>query len=144
MDNETGSADGSPPVDGANNATASNNDAKARRSAPLTQERIDLLNAIGFTWTIRSRDSMGESWNQRLLELRQFKQQYGHCLVPSRYEANPELGIWVRDLPFRGCLPSCFAWHLRLCFSLCFSGWNAANPISSVHEIQGDRRPGIH
>lgn len=48
--------------------------AKARRSAPLTQERIDLLNAIGFTWTIRSRDSLGESWNQRLHELRQFKQ----------------------------------------------------------------------
>lgn len=68
---------------------------KARRSAPLTQERIDLLNAIGFTWTIRSRDSLGESWNQRLQELRHFKFQHGHCLVPSRYELNPELGIWV-------------------------------------------------
>jgi hypothetical protein len=68
---------------------------KPRRSAPLTQERIDLLNAIGFTWTIRSRDSLGESWNQRLQGLKDFKAEHGHCLVPSRYEPNPELGIWV-------------------------------------------------
>lgn len=69
--------------------------AKPRRSAPLTQERIDLLNDIGFTWTIRSRDSLGESWNQRLEELKAYKQRECHCLVPSRYTPNPELGIWV-------------------------------------------------
>jgi hypothetical protein len=67
---------------------------KPRRSAPLTQERINLLNALGFTWTIRSRDSLGESWNQRLEELRQYKDEHGTCLVPSRYPNNPELGIW--------------------------------------------------
>jgi hypothetical protein len=50
---------------------------KPRRSAPLTPERIDLLNEIGFTWTIRSRDSLGESWNQRLEELKEFKAQNG-------------------------------------------------------------------
>jgi hypothetical protein len=69
--------------------------AKPRRSAPLTQDRIDLLNDIGFTWTIRSRDSLGESWNQRLEELKAYKQREEHCLVPSRYTPNPELGIWV-------------------------------------------------
>jgi len=63
-------SEGIQPAESENNAGG----AKARRSAPLTQERIDLLNAIGFTWTIRSRDSLGESWNQRLHELRQFKQ----------------------------------------------------------------------
>lgn len=84
-----------PAAEGAAQAGDSATNSKARRSAPLTQERIDLLNSLGFVWTIRSRDSLGESWNQRLHELRQFKQQYGHCLVPSRYDANPELGIWV-------------------------------------------------
>ena len=69
--------------------------AKGRRPAPLTQERVNLLNALGFTWTIRSRDALGESWNQRFQELRQYKQQNGHCQVPSRYDKNPELGIWV-------------------------------------------------
>eukprot|EP00980_Cylindrotheca_fusiformis_P006910 scaffold1442_cov128-Cylindrotheca_fusiformis.AAC.31 len=69
--------------------------AKARRSAPLTEERIGLLNDIGFTWTIRSRDTFGESWNQRFEELKEFKRIHGHCLVPSRYSESPELGVWV-------------------------------------------------
>lgn len=68
---------------------------KPRRAAPLTQERIDRLNDLGFTWTLRNRDSLGESWNQRLDELKQYKEQFGDCLVPSRYLPNPELGIWV-------------------------------------------------
>ena len=50
------------------------------RLTPLTQERIKLLNDLGFTWTIRSRDSLGESWNQRLQELREYKAVHGNCL----------------------------------------------------------------
>lgn len=65
------------------------------RAVPLTQERIDLLNELGFTWTIRSRDTLGESWFQRLQELKAFKNKYGHCLVPSRYNEAPGLGTWV-------------------------------------------------
>ena len=70
-------------------------DDKRRGAVPLTQDRIDLLNDLGFTWTIRSRDSMGESWNQRFEELKQFKEEFGNCHVPTRYLPNPELGIWV-------------------------------------------------
>jgi hypothetical protein len=66
-----------------------------RKSVPLTKERIDLLNELDFTWTIRSRDSFGESWHQRLEELKAYKKEHGNCLVPSRYPPNPELGIWV-------------------------------------------------
>jgi hypothetical protein len=57
--------------------------------APLTQERIDLLNQLGFTWTIRSRDSLGESWNQRLQELREYKKIHGNCL--GKFLAGPLL-----------------------------------------------------
>jgi hypothetical protein len=53
----------------------------ARRAAPLTQDRIELLNKLGFTWTIRSRDSLGESWNLRLEELKKFKERHGVRLV---------------------------------------------------------------
>ena len=67
-------------------------ESKPGRSAPLTPERVNLLNELGFTWTIRSRDSLGESWNQRLEELKAYKNQHGDCLVPSRYPPNPELG----------------------------------------------------
>eukprot|EP00529_Nitzschia_sp_RCC80_P008070 CAMPEP_0113486452 /NCGR_PEP_ID=MMETSP0014_2-20120614/25004_1 /TAXON_ID=2857 /ORGANISM="Nitzschia sp." /LENGTH=1315 /DNA_ID=CAMNT_0000380125 /DNA_START=307 /DNA_END=4254 /DNA_ORIENTATION=+ /assembly_acc=CAM_ASM_000159 len=65
------------------------------RAAPFTQERIDLLNEIGFSFSIRSRESLGESWFQRLQELKAFKEKYGHCLVPSRYTEAPGLGTWV-------------------------------------------------
>ena len=75
--------------------TSAVDDDKPKRATPLTQERIDLLNALGFTWTLRSRDSLGESWNQRLEELKQYKERYGTCLVPTRYLPNPELGMWV-------------------------------------------------
>jgi hypothetical protein len=85
----------SPNNDNPTGTDAGDATPKLRRPAPLTPERVDLLNFLGFTWTIRSRDALGESWNQRFQELRQFKQEHGHCLVPSRYDKNPELGIWV-------------------------------------------------
>ncbi|CAJ1957843.1 unnamed protein product [Cylindrotheca closterium] len=68
---------------------------KGRRSTSLTPERIGLLNDLSFTWTIRSRDTFGESWNQRYEDLKEFKRIHGHCNVPSKYAENPELGIWV-------------------------------------------------
>lgn len=70
-------------------------DSTQGRSAALTQQRIDLLNDLGFTWAVRSRDTLGESWSQRLLELQEYKKQHGDCLVPVRYQPNPELGVWV-------------------------------------------------
>lgn len=68
---------------------------KGRRATSLTPERIGLLNDLGFTWTIRSRDTFGESWNQRFEDLKEFKRIHGHCNVPSKYAENPELGVWV-------------------------------------------------
>jgi hypothetical protein len=47
-------------------------DSKPRRST-LTQERIDLLNDLDFTWTIRSKDSLGETWNMRYQELKEVR-----------------------------------------------------------------------
>jgi hypothetical protein len=68
---------------------------RPKRSAPLTQERIDLLNIIGFTWTIRSRDSLGESWNQRFEELKEFKAREGVCCVASHVSLSNPLVFWV-------------------------------------------------
>ena len=64
-------------------------------SSRLSQKRINLLNQLGFAWALRSRDTLGESWEQKLRELKNFRTLYGHCRVPSRYPPNPELGIWV-------------------------------------------------
>lgn len=35
-------------------------------------------------------------WDQRLEELKGFKQDHGHCNVPYKYIPNPPLGHWVR------------------------------------------------
>lgn len=35
------------------------------------------------------------TWNQRLAELRQFRELHGHTNVPQKYEKNPSLGAWV-------------------------------------------------
>lgn len=61
------------------------------RTTPLTEDRITLLNELGFTWTIRSRDSLGESWNQRLQELRDYMAIHGNCLG----EFSPAISICV-------------------------------------------------
>jgi Helicase associated domain len=62
----------------------------------LTPERIRLLNDLGFSWTVRSQYLIGESWNQKLNELKLYRDIHGHCNVPARYPDNPGLGIWVR------------------------------------------------
>eukprot|EP01088_Endostelium_zonatum_P003405 TRINITY_DN14617_c0_g1_i1.p1 TRINITY_DN14617_c0_g1~~TRINITY_DN14617_c0_g1_i1.p1 ORF type:complete len:245 (+),score=66.82 TRINITY_DN14617_c0_g1_i1:254-988(+) len=35
------------------------------------------------------------SWNERYLQLKEFKDRFGHCKVPYRWPENPPLGRWV-------------------------------------------------
>jgi len=35
------------------------------------------------------------AWNERFAALAKFKSQFGHCMVPARYSADPRLGHWV-------------------------------------------------
>jgi hypothetical protein len=57
----------------------------------LSEERIRLLNDLNFQWVTRSE----EIWNERMSELREFKQHHGHALVPRNYPNNPQLSSWV-------------------------------------------------
>jgi hypothetical protein len=57
----------------------------------LSEERIRLLNDLNFQWVTRSE----EIWNERMSELREFKQHHGHVLVPRNYPNNPQLSSWV-------------------------------------------------
>lgn len=38
---------------------------KPKRSTPLSQARIDALNALGFTWSVRSRENPGDAWKSK-------------------------------------------------------------------------------
>ena len=57
----------------------------------LTEEREQALEALGFVW-----DSHGAVWEERLNELRGFKNVRGHCCVPANFKENHQLAIWVK------------------------------------------------
>jgi hypothetical protein len=40
-------------------------------------------------------DAGCESWNSRIKELLQYREENGHCLVPTKYPPNRALGVWV-------------------------------------------------
>ena len=53
----------------------------------MTQERVDRLNELNFQW-----DYQEAVWHEKYKELCQYRQEYGHCIVP---KSNPSLGRWV-------------------------------------------------
>lgn len=61
------------------------------KSSTMTSERIQVLEGIGFIW-----DSQGAAWNERLLELKEFRRAHRHCNVPSNFQGNPQLATWVK------------------------------------------------
>jgi hypothetical protein len=56
----------------------------------MTAEHSRELESIGFDWGTSQTD-----WSVRFQQMREFKVQFGHCLVPQQYAANPKLGVWV-------------------------------------------------
>ncbi|CAJ1948212.1 unnamed protein product [Cylindrotheca closterium] len=60
-------------------------------SSTMTTRRIQDLESIGFVW-----HSHAVAWKAKLNELMIFKQQRGHCNVPSYYPENVSLSTWVK------------------------------------------------
>ena len=58
----------------------------------MTAERIQELESVGFEWETTTGMTV---WRLRFRQLREFKVQFGHCLVPTKYAANKKLGKWV-------------------------------------------------
>jgi hypothetical protein len=65
-----------------------------RRRTSMTEERIRDLESIGFDWGTTKTD-WASIWSVRFQQLCDFKEQFGHYLVPFNYTANPKLGRWV-------------------------------------------------
>ena len=62
----------------------------------ITEERIDLLDQLGFSWEGRpSLERPRASWYQRLEELTLFQQKYEHFQVDPKYM--PELHAWSHE-----------------------------------------------
>ena len=62
----------------------------------MIEERIRELESIGFDWGTTKTD-LASIWSARFQQLREYKVQSGHCLVPYQYSANLKLGKWVSN-----------------------------------------------
>jgi len=62
------------------------------KSSSITIERITKLEYISFVW-----DAHEALWHERVKDLIQFKKEYGHCEVPTRYQPNIQLATWVKS-----------------------------------------------
>ena len=68
------------------------------KPSSMTPERVEDLNRLGFTWAIRESHT---SWEERFVELKEFRDQNSHCNVPKIYGKNPSLGYWVNEQRFQ-------------------------------------------
>jgi len=64
-----------------------------KQQGKLSQERMRMLEEIGFNW--RGSGGASESWEARYAELLRYKQAHGNCDVPRAWKKNPKLSIWV-------------------------------------------------
>ena len=71
-----------------------------RNKGTLSDERIAKLDAVGFLWQGKKMkigdDGVNEAWKKQFDELIRYKQIYGNCNVPYKWEENPQLSWWVR------------------------------------------------
>uniref|UniRef100_A0A7S1UYY9 Helicase-associated domain-containing protein n=1 Tax=Grammatophora oceanica TaxID=210454 RepID=A0A7S1UYY9_9STRA len=74
---------------------------KEGESTNLNSKRIAELDALGFTWQLRE----SNSFDVRVSQLVDFRDQHGHMHVPHVYAPNPALGVWVHNMrTFYRCL----------------------------------------
>lgn len=63
---------------------------KAYNELKVSNERVELLNKIGFDWSI-----LKEIWHKNYNELKMYKEKNGHCNISSNYKENPSLAGWI-------------------------------------------------
>jgi Helicase associated domain len=61
-----------------------------RHLSYLTSDRIRALESAGFVW-----NSHDATWLARFQELMDFREQHGHCNVPTKWPENQSLARWV-------------------------------------------------
>lgn len=65
------------------------------QTSSLTEERIALLNKIGFAWvSTKTKRKVVKDFDVHLAELQQFKDLHSHTRVPHVYDENPGLGVF--------------------------------------------------
>jgi hypothetical protein len=69
---------------------------------PLTKDRIDKLNSVGFVWPENCKNALtaqrhadAVTWNDHFEQLKEYHRKYGHSEVPHRYKPNLKLRSWI-------------------------------------------------
>src|SRR5690606_31485070 len=68
---------------------------KLRRN-PQTQDRLVKLNSIGYDWNVEHKKVEESSWDEKLLELKEYFIANGHFEVD--YKKNKSLYYWLQKL----------------------------------------------
>lgn len=63
---------------------------KDGKASTMTNERLDMLDSVGFIW-----DSHDVTWREKLADLIEYRNEHGHCNVPSTYK-DKKLATWVK------------------------------------------------
>lgn len=63
----------------------------------LTPQQIELLEALGFSWSLRERGT----WEDRLAELVEYKSQHGHFDAPTNYPPAPKLRQFIASTQYQ-------------------------------------------
>jgi hypothetical protein len=75
-------------------------DTKSSSTGSMTQERIDLLDRIGFSWEVKpSLTKPRVSWQERFEELKDYYDKFGHFMIDS--STYPELFKWCYEQRIR-------------------------------------------
>ena len=62
----------------------------------MTEERVAMLEKINFSWKAPLQDH-SDTWNERLEDLREYKQEYGHCSVSYNHTGHHRLVAWIKN-----------------------------------------------
>jgi len=63
-----------------------------KNKSSMTDERLDALQSIGFTWAKRKGQA---TWDAKFSQLLDYKSINGDCLIPTKYSKDLALGRWV-------------------------------------------------
>uniref|UniRef100_A0A7S4S9N2 Helicase-associated domain-containing protein n=1 Tax=Ditylum brightwellii TaxID=49249 RepID=A0A7S4S9N2_9STRA len=59
----------------------------------MMEERISLLNQMGFAWVVVEH---GSKWLEMFEDLKKYKETHGHCSVPAKHPSTKRLALWVQ------------------------------------------------
>jgi hypothetical protein len=71
---------------------------RQRKQGKLKAGRVERLDAIGFSWSMRTRRFVARDWDAMVGQLEAFRSEYGHSNVPNAWPQNLELAAWLHGV----------------------------------------------